>query len=160
MLIGQLTNISVQFSHLVTSDAFQPHELQHARLPCPSPLPGACSNSCLSSLWYHPIISPSVLPFSSCLQSFPVSRPFPMNQFFTSRGHTSIVVSASASVLPKNIQDCFPLRMTGWLTCSPRDSQESSPKPQFKNINSLVLSFLYGPILTSIHDHWKNHSFD
>ena len=90
------------------------------------------------------------------LQSFPASRSFQMSQFFVSRGQ-SIGVSASASVLPMHIQDWFPL---GWTGCSPRDSQESSPIPQFKNINFLALNFLYSPTLTSIHDYWKNHSFD
>ena len=85
-----------------------PHGLQHARLPCSSPAPGTCSNSCPSSQWCHPAISSSAIPFSSCLQSFPASRSFPMSQFFTSGGQ-SIGVSASASALPMNIQDWFPL---------------------------------------------------
>ena len=148
-----------QFSHTVVSDSLQPHGLQHARLPCPSPTPRACSNSCPSSWWYHPTISSSVLPFSSCLQSFPASGSFPMSQFFASGGQ-SIETSASLSVLPMNIQDWCPLRLTSLISCSPRDSQESSPTPQFKNINSLTLSFLYGPTFTSIHDYQKNHSFD
>ena len=121
---------------------FEPNGLQHARLPCPSPSPGVFSNSCPSSRWYHPIISFSVVPFSSCPRSFPASGSFPMSQFFTSSG-PSIEVSASASVLPMSIQDWFPLGGTGWISCSPRDSQESSPTPQFKSINSSVLSFLY-----------------
>ena len=87
----------IQFSHSVMSDSLQPHGRQHPRLPCPSPTPGACSNSCPSSQWYHPTNSSSVGPFSSHLQSFPVSGPFPMSQFFPSGGQ-SIVVSASASV--------------------------------------------------------------
>ena len=98
----------------------------------------------------HPLLSPSLL-----LQCFPASGSFQMSHFFASGGQ-SIGVSASASVLPMNIQDWFPL---GW-TCSPRDSQESSPTLQFKSINSSVLSFLCSPTLTSIHDYWKNHSFD
>ena len=142
---------SVQFSHSVVSDSLQPHGLQHARLPCPSPTPTAYSNSCPSSRWYHPTISSSVVPISSRLQSFPASGSFPMSQFFTSGG-PSIGVSASTSVLPMNIQDWFPLGWTGWTPCSPRDSQESSPTPQFKSINSSVLSFVYSPTLTSIHD--------
>ena len=104
-------------------------------------------------------ISSFVIPFSSRLQSFPASGSFPRSQFFTSGGQ-SIGVSASTSVLPMNIQDWFLLGLTGWISCSPRESQESSPTPQFKSINSLVLSFLYSPTLTSKHDHWKNHSFD
>ena len=92
-----------------------PHGLQHSRLPCPSPTPGAYSNSCPSSQWCHPTISSSVIPFSSCLQSFPASGSFQMTQFFTSGGQ-SIEVSASASVLPMNIQDWFPLGWTGWIS--------------------------------------------
>ena len=97
------------------SDSLQPHGLQHARLPCPSPTPRTYSNSCPSCWWWHPTISSSVIPFSSCLQSFPVSGSFPMSQFFESGGQ-SIGVSASASVLPVNIQDWFPLRLTGWIS--------------------------------------------
>ena len=104
----------VQFSHSVVSDSLQPHELQHARLPCPSPTPRACSNSCPSSPWCHPTISCSVIPFSSCLQSFPASGSFPMSQFFAS-GSQNIGVSASASVLPVNIQDWFPLGLTNLI---------------------------------------------
>ena len=141
------------FSHPVISDSLQPHGLKHARLPCPSPSLGACWNSCPLSWWCHPTVSSSVVPFSSCLQSFPASGSFPMSWFFTSGGQ-SIGASVLASVLPMNIQD--------WLvwSCRPRDSQESSPTPLFKSINSLTLSLLYGPTLTSIHDYWKNHSFD
>ena len=94
----------VQFSSSVMSDSLRPHGLQHARLPCPSPTPGVYSNSCPLSWRCHPTISSSVTPFSYCLQSFSASRSFPMSQFFTSGGQ-SIGVSASASVLPMNIQD-------------------------------------------------------
>ena len=115
--------------------------------------------SCLKLMSIESVMPSSVIPFSSHLQSFPASGSFPMSQFFASGGQ-SIGVSASASVLPMNIQDWFPL---GWLLgspCSPRDSHESSPTPQFKNIHFLVLSFLYIPTLASVHDYWKNHSFD
>ena len=105
--------ISYQFSYWVVSNSLQPHGLQHTRPPCPSPTPGAYSNSCLSSRWCHPTISFSVIPFSSCLPSFPASGSFLMSQFFTSGGQ-SIGVSASTSVLPMNIQDWFPLGWTGW----------------------------------------------
>ena len=149
---------SVHFSRSVVSNSLWAHGLQHARLPCPSPTLGACSNSCPSSQWCHPTISSSVVLFS-CLQSFPASGSFPMSQFFPS-GDQSIGVSASTSVLPMNIQDWFPLGWTVRSPCTPRDSQESSPTTQFKSINSLALSFLYSPTLTSIHDYWKNHSFD
>ena len=95
---------SVQFSRSVVSDSLRPHGLQHARLPCLSPTPGACSNSCPSSQCCHPTISSSVVHFSSCLPSFPASGSFPMSQLFASGGQR-IGVSASASVLPMNIQD-------------------------------------------------------
>ena len=106
---------SVQFSCSVMSNSFWPHGLQHARLPCPSPTPRACSNLCLWSHWCHPTISSLAVPFSSNLQSFPASGSFPLSQFFTSGGQ-SIGVSASASVLPMNIQDWFPLGWTGWIS--------------------------------------------
>ena len=141
----------------VVSDSLQPHGLQHARLPCPSPTPVDCSNSCPSNQWCHPTISSSVVPFFFCLQPFPSSGSFPVSQFFVSGGQS---IRASASILPMNILDWFPLGLLAGSPCSLRDSQESSPTPQFKSINSLVLSFLYGPSLTSIHDYWKNHSFD
>ena len=99
---------SVPFSHSAVSDSLWPHGLQHTRLPCPSPTPRACSNSSPSSWWCHPTISSSVVRFSSCLQSFPASGSFPMSHFFESDGQ-STGVSASASVLPMNIQDWFPL---------------------------------------------------
>ena len=103
---------SVQFSSSVMSSSLQPHGLQHARPPCPSPSPRAYSNPCPLSRWCHPIISFSVTLFFSHLQSFPASESFPMSQFFTSGGQ-SVGVSASASVLPMNIQDWFPL---GWTS--------------------------------------------
>ena len=104
-----------QFSHSVVSNSLRPHGLQNARLPCPSPTPGACSDSCPLSQWCHPTISSSVIPFFSCLQSFPASGSFQMSQLFAS-GAQSIGVSASASVLPMNIQDWFPLRLTGQIS--------------------------------------------
>ena len=152
-------NDTVQFSHSVVSDSLRPHESQHSRPPCPSSTSRVHSNSCPLRWWCHPTISSSIVPFSSGLQSLPASESFPMSQFFT-WGSRSTGVSALASVLPMNTQDWSPL---GWLVrpaCSPRDSQESSPTPQFKGINSSVLSFLHSPTLTSIHDHWKNHGFD
>ena len=109
----KMTGTSVQFSPSVVSDALQPHGLQHTRPPCPSPTPGACSDSCPSSRWCHPTISSSVVPFSSCLQSFPASGSFPVSQFFASGGQST---GASASVLPMNIQDWFPLGWTGWIS--------------------------------------------
>ena len=121
--------------------------------------PRVCSDSCPLSRWCHPTISSSVVAFSSCLQSFPASGVFTMSQFFTSGGQ-SVGASTSASVLPKNIQGWFPLGWTSWNSLQSRDSQGSSPTPQFKSITSSALSFLYGPTVTSIHDYWKNHSFD
>ena len=149
----------VQFSRSIVSNSLWPHGQQHARPPCPSPTPRACSNSCPWSQWCHPAISSSVIPFSSSLQSFPASGSFPMSQLFA-RGGQSTGVSASASVLPMNIQNWFPLGWTGWISLQSKGLLESSPTPQFKSINSSVLSFLYGPPLTSIDDHWKNHSFE
>ena len=106
---------SVQFSHSVVSDSLWPHRLQHTRLPWPSPTPGAYSNSCPSSQWYHPTISSSAFSSFSHLQSFRESGSFPMSWLFTSSGQ-SIGVSASASVLPMNIQDWFPLGWTSWIS--------------------------------------------
>ena len=103
------------FSCSVMSDSLRPHGLQHARLPCPSTSPGACSSSCPLSWWCHPTILSSVVPVSSCPQSFSASGSFPMSQFFPSGGQ-SIGVSASASVLPMNIPDWFPLGRTGWFS--------------------------------------------
>ena len=103
---------SVQFSCSVMSDSLRLHGLQHTRPPCPSPTPGVYSNLCPSSRWCHPAISSSVVLFSSCLQSFPAPGSFPMSQFLAS-GDQSIGVSASASVLPVNIQDWFSLGSTG-----------------------------------------------
>ena len=117
-----------------------------------------CSNPCPLSQWGHPTISSSVVPFSSCPQSFPASGSFLMSWLFASGGQ-SIGASASTSVLPVNIQDWFPLGLTGLISLL-RNSQESSPTPQFKSISSLALSILDGLTLTSVHDYWKNHSFD
>ena len=150
---------SVQFNRSVVSDSLRLHELQHARPPCPSPTPRVYPNSCPLSRWCHPTISSSVIPFSSCPQSSPASGSFQMGQLFASGGQ-SIGVSASTSVLPMNIQDWFPLRLTGLISLQSKDSQETSPTPQFKSINPSVLGFLYSPTLTSIHDYWKSHSFD
>ena len=112
-------------------------------------------NSCALSWWCHPTISSSVAPFSSCLLSFPAL----VSWLFTS-GDQSIGASAPASVLPVNIQNWFPFELTGLISLQSKGSQESSPAPQSKSIYSLVLKLLYDPVLTSIHDFWKNHSFD
>ena len=120
--------------------------------------PKACSNSCPSSQWCHPTISSSVIPFSSHPQS--ASGSFPVSQFFTPGGQ-SIGASASASLLPINIQDWFPLGLTGLdILAVQATLKESFPTPQFKSINSVVLSLLSGPTLTCTHDYWKDHTFD
>ena len=111
---------SVQFSRSVVFDSLWLHGLQHTRPPCPTSTPRACSKSCPSSRWCHPNISSSVIPFSSCLQSFPASGSFPMSQLFASVDQ-SIGVSASASVLPMNIQDWFPLGLTGWVSLQSKE---------------------------------------
>ena len=106
---------SVQFSYSVMSNSLRPHESQHARPPCSSPVPRVYSNSCPSSRWCHPAISSSVVPFSSCPQSLPASGSFPKSQL-SAWGGQSIGVSASASVLPVNTQDWFPLGWTDWIS--------------------------------------------
>ena len=146
---------SVQFSHSFVSDSLRPHGLQHARLPCPSPTPRAYSNSCPSTRQCHPSISSSVVPFSSCLHSLPASGAFQMNQLFTS-GVQSI--GASAAVLP----GLTSFRI-GWFDLLAVQGTLKSPLQHYnwcQSINSLVLSLLYGLTLTSIHDYWKNLSFD
>ena len=164
------------------SDSFWPHGRQPARLLCPWDSLGKNSGvGCHSLLqgipwpqdqtWVYSLLKfmsiESVMPSNHLilyrpllllLQSFPASESFLMSWLFTSGGQ-SIGASVSAPILPMNIQGWFSLRLTG-LPCGPRDSQESSPIPQFKSISSLAFSFLYSPTLTSIHDYWKNHSFD
>ena len=140
--------LKILFSSVAQSClTLQHHELQHARPPCPSPTPGVHSDSCPLSLWCHPAISSSVVPFSSCPQSLPASESFPMSQLFAWGGQ-SIGVSALASVLTMNTQD--------WSPCSPRDSWESSPTPQFKSINSPTYELLNGKCLVpSLYFHLK-----
>ena len=152
--------LSVQFSCSVVSDLLWPHGLQHARPPCPSPTPRVYSNSCPLSQWCLPTISHSVVPFSSCLQSFPASGSFQMNQFFASGGQ-SIGVSTSTSVLPVNIQDWFPLGWTDWISLQSKGlsrvfSNTTVQKHQFFGTQL----FFNHPTLTSIHNYWKNHSLD
>ena len=115
VLRNDALKVSVQFSHSFMSNSLWPHGLKHTRAPCLSPTPTVYSNSCPLSRWCHPTNSSSVIPFSSCLQSFPASESFQMSRFFTSGGQ-SIGVSASASVLPMNIQDWFPSGWTGWIS--------------------------------------------
>ena len=147
------------FRDSVMFDYLQPYGLQHTRSPCPSPSPGACSNSCPLSQWCHPTISSSVVPSPPAFnlsQTFPSIRCFLMNQFLA-LGHQSI--GASASALSMNIQCWLHLQFTGLISLQSKDFQRS-PIPQLKGITSSVLDFLYGPTLTSIYDYWKNHSFD
>ena len=138
-------------------DSLQPHKSQHTRPPCPSPAPRVHSNSCPSSRWCHPTISSSVIPFSSCLQSFSASGSFPMSQLLASGGQ-SIRVSALHQPFQWIFSTDFLKDGLVVSPCSPGDSQESSPTPQFKSISSLVLSFCYSPTLTSIHDYWKKQA--
>ena len=139
--------------------SLRPHELQHTRLPCPSPTPRFHSDSGPSSLWCHLAISSSVIPFSSCPQSLPASESFPMSQLFAWGGQVLEFQLQHHSLQRNPRADLLQNGLVG-SPCSPRDSQESSPTPQFKSINSSVLSFLHSSTLTSIHDHWKNHSLD
>ena len=126
------------FNCLVMSSSLQPHRLQHNRLPYPSSTPRDCSNSCPFSRWCQPTISSSVVPFSSCSQSFPASGSFPVSQLFPSGGQ-SIGASASASVLPMTIHGWFPLGLTGLISSQSKDSHKSSPASQFKSISSSAL---------------------
>ena len=145
----ELNYSSVQFSHSVLSDSLWPHESQHARPAYPSQTPEVYSNSCPSSRWCHPTISSYVDPFSSHLQSFPELGSFQMSPFFAS-GSQSIGVSASASVLPMNTQDWFPLGWTGWISLLSKGFSIVFSTPQFKSINSLALKFqLSHPYMTT-----------
>ena len=159
LILSSLENqdccVSVQFSHSVLSDSLRPHGLQHARPPCPSPMPRVYSNSCPLSWWCHSTVSSSVVPFSSCPQSLPVSGSFPMSQLLASCGQS--IGSFSFSISPSNEHPgLISLRMD-WLDLL---QSKGLSRPQFKTMNSSALSFLYSPTLTSIHDHWKNHSLD
>ena len=150
---------SVQFSHSVLSDSLRPHESQHARPPCPSPTPRVLWDSHPSSRWCHPAISSSIVPFSSCPQSLPASGSFPMSQLFTWGGQS--IGSFGFNISPSNEHPGMISFRRYWLDLlAVQGTLKSSPTPQFKSINSSVLSFLHSPTLTSIHDHWKNHSLD
>ena len=150
---------SVQFSRSVMSNSLRPHKSQHARPPCPSPSTGVHSNSCPLSQWCHPTISSSVIPFSSYPQSLPASETFPMSQLF-SWGGQSTRVSAVALFLPKNTQGWSPLEWTGWISLQSKGLSRVFSNTTVQSINSSALSLLHSPTLTSIHDHWKNHSLD
>ena len=146
-------NSSVQFSRSVLSNYLRLHGLHHARLPCPSPSPGLCSNSCPLSWWCHPTIYSSVVPFSSLLQSFSASGSFPMSQFFASGGQ-SIGASVSALVLPMNIQDWFPLGWTGWISLQSKGLSRVFSNTTVQKHQFFGAYFLYGPTLIYIHDYW------
>ena len=141
---------SVQFSHLVVSNSLWAHEPQHTRPPCSSPTPGVHSDSHPSSQWCHPNISSSFIPFS-CFKSFLVSESFPMSWLFFLQVAKVLELQFQHQSLQWIFRTDFFQDWLIWSSCSPRDSQESSPTPQFISINSLVLSFPYGPTLTSIH---------
>ena len=158
MIFFQFQFSSVQFSHSVMSHSLWPHGLHHA-LPCPSPTPGANSNSCPLSWWSHPTILSSFVPFSSHLRSFPASGSFQMSQFFESGGQ-STGVSALASFLPKNTQDWSPLEWTGWIYLQSKGFSRVFSNTTVQKHQFFVVSFLYNTTLTLIHDYWKNHSFD
>ena len=132
----------------------QPHGVQHTRLPCPSPTPRSCSNSCPWTRWHHPTISSSVVHFSSCLQSFPESGSFPVSQFLPSGGQ-SIRVSAAASVLPMNIQDWFSPGWTGLISSQPKGLSRVFSITTVQKHQFFSAQLLYGLTLTSIHDYWK-----
>ena len=148
---------SLQFSHSVMANSLRPHESQYTRPLCPSPTPGIHSNLCPSSRWCHPAISSSVVPFSFRPQSLLVSGSFPMSQLFTWGGQS---IGVSASALPRNTQDWSPLQWTGWISLQSKGLSRVFSNTTVQSINSSALSFLHSPTLTSIHDHWKNHSLD
>ena len=160
LVIEWKSYISVQFSRSLMSDSLRPHESQHARPPCPSPTPRVHPNSYAPSRWCHPAISSSVIPFSSCLQSFPASGSFPRSQHFTSGGQ-SIGASASASVLPINTQDWSPLGWTGWISLQSKGLsrcllQHHSSKASILWCSDLFIVQLSHPYMTT----GKNHSLD
>ena len=143
----------------VMSDSLWPHELQHARPLCPSPTPGVHPNYCPSSWWCHPAISSSDVPFSSCPQSLPVSEFFCNDSTLHMRWPKYWSFSFSFGPSKKH-PGLISFRMDWLVSLCPRDSQGSSPTPQFKSIDFLTLSFLHSPTFTSIHDHWEKHSLD
>ena len=150
---------SVQFSCSVMSDYLWPHESQHVTPPCPSPTPGVHSDLRPSSQWCHPAISSSVVPFFSCPQSLPASKSFPVSQLF-SWGGQSTGVSVLASVLPKKFQGWSPSEWTGWISLQSKGLSRVFSNTIVQKHQSSALSLLHSPTLTSIHDYWKNHSFD
>ena len=156
---GKLQSKQSMFSHSVVSHCLWPHGLRHSRLPCASPSPGACSNPCTSSRWYHPTILSSVIPFSSCLQSFPASGSFPVSQFFASGGQ-SIGVSASAS-LSNEYSGLISFRMDWFDLLAVQGPLESLLQHHSSKASILQCSaFFIVQLWYSLHDYWKNHTFD
>ena len=172
IIISPVTNTwcigSVQFSWSVVSDSLWHHGLQHARLPCSPPTPRTCSDWCPSSWWCHPTISSTVIPFSSSIQSFPASgsvlciswlkywKPYRNHIRNQNRNHL-------IGTLPMNIQDGLSFGLIGLIFLQSKELSRvfsNTTVDAFESINSSVLSFLYGPTLTSIHNYWKNRSFD
>ena len=151
---------SVQFSHSVVSSSLQAHEPKHARPPSPSPTPGDHPNPCPSSQWWcHPTISSSVIPFSSCPQSFPASGSFQMSQLFASGGQ-STGVSASTLVLPGNTQDWSPLGWTDWISLQSKGLSRVFSNTTVQKHQFFSTQLFYSSNLISTHDYWKNHSLD
>ena len=157
VIVFKLPAYSVQFSHSVMSDSLWLHGLQHTRPPWPSPTLRAYSNSCPLSWWCHPTISSSVVPLSSCLQSFPASGSFPVSQFFALGGQ-SIGASASASVFPMSVQGRFPLRLSGFICLLSQGL--SGVFSSTTCINFAEFCLLDHPALTTVCDHWEDHSLD
>ena len=158
-LSSQLKNSDLQSSYVVVQLLcqiwiFATPWKQHARLPCPSLSPGVCINLWPLSQWCYPTISSSLLPSFPALNLFQYQGFFPVSRLFTSGG-PSIVTSTSASVLPVNIQNWFPLGWTGLISLQSKGLSKSSPVPQFESINSVTLSLLYGTTLVFVHDYWK-----
>ena len=146
------------------SNSLQPHWLQHARPPCPSPSLEVCPRSCPLHQWCHPAISSSDSLFSFCPQSFPASGTFPMSHLFTSDDQNTRASDKILVLQHQSFQWVFRVDFLRdwlvWSPCNPRDSQEYSPAPQFKGINSSALCLLYGPAFTAVHDHWEDHNLD
>ena len=151
--------VPVQYSHSVVSDSLRPHELQHARPPCPSQTPRVYSNSCPLSRWCHPAIPSSVIPFCSSPQSLPASGSFPVSQLFA-RGSQSTGVSALASVLPMNTQDWSPLGWTSWISLQSKGLSRVFSNTIVQKYQFFSAQLSSQSTLTSIYDHRKNHSLD
>ena len=160
---AKIQNLLLLFSHSVVSDSLQPHGLHHARLPCPSLSPRVCSNSCALRWWYHPTILSSVVPFSSCFQSFPAPGSFPMCQLFASGGQ-SIGTLVSALVLPMNVQGWLPLGWTGWISFAVQGALKSLFQQHSSKASVLQHStfFMVQPSclnMTQITNYWEASFF-